>query len=340
MPHALVQGYIDERDKLLNTVQVLKNNAADNAHDPSDADLEVMTKAYARIDKLDEYIKVVGEDKTMDAETREQAAPARTQRSQRRHPVPQRRRNGLGLPARPVRLHPEGRRPGRPAPLGLGHEARSAQHMGTDAPSTTPVAGGIGGLYVVPVVGPVINLFPQGQPFLSAIGRRPAPDAMTFTRPRIVDPDFYDGAGPQTLQKAELNSKKFDVKVDTLSLTTVGGYLNASQQLLSLQPSGWDLIVGQLQARTAWAGEAALVTEVAATGAHVPLAAGADSAAVLAALFEAASLVYTNTLALPTWIAWRLQAGPCWAAWSTPPAAPCSRSWAPPTPWARPRWAT
>ena len=182
---------------------------------------------------------------------------------------------------------------------------RAAQHMGTgDGSGTTPVAGGVGGLYVVPVVGPVIDLYPQGQPFLSAIGRSPAPNAMTFVRPRIVDPDFKDGAAPQSLEKAELTSKKFDIKVDNLSLSTVGGYLNVSQQLMSLHATAWDIIVAQLQKRTAWAGEAAAITELAKTGAHVPLAAGADSAAVLAALFEAASLVYQNTFALPTWIAY------------------------------------
>ena len=303
MPHALVENALHERDNLLNTVQVLKNAALDRKVDPSGPDLETMERAYKRIDEIDAIIKIVGEDRTMDDDTRAKLLT----------PTPSAPSGGIKYRSGGDMvwdcLH---------ANYGSAHDhndqeakrrwdgvmKRAAQHMGTTAAETTPVAGGIGGLYVVPVVGPVIDLFPQGQPFLSAIGRRPAPNAMTFTRPRIVDPDFKDGAAPQSLEKAELVSKKFDIKVDNLSLTTVGGYLNVSQQLMSLQPSGWDLIVAQLQKRTAWAGEAAGILELSRTTAHVPLAAGADSAAVLAALFEAASIVFTNTQELPTWIAY------------------------------------
>lgn len=303
MPHALVEGYIAERDQLLNTVAVLKNAALDRGGDPSDADLETMSKAYGRIDRLDELIKVVGEDRSMDAETRDKLLRSTP-------PTPE---GGVHYRSGGEMvwdcLH---------ANYGSNHDVndqeakrrwdsvmkRAAQHMGTEAAKTTPVAGDVGGLYVVPVVGPVISLFPQGQPFLSTVGRRPAPDAMNFTRPRIVDPDFIGGVGPQTLQKGELVSKKFDVKTDPLSLGTIGGYLNVSQQLMSLQPSGWDIIVGQLQARLAWAGEAALVAEVDQTGAEVTLPAGSDSQTVIAALFEAAKLVYQNTRGLPTWIAY------------------------------------
>jgi hypothetical protein len=302
VPHALVEGYIAERDQLLNTVSVLKNAALDRGGDPSDADLETMSKAYARIDRLDELIAVVGEDRSMNDETRDKLLRTPT------------------APEGGVKYRSGGEMVWDclHANFGSSHDIndqeakrrwdtvmkRAAQHMGTVAAETTPVAGDVGGLYVVPVVGPVISLFPQGQPFLSAVGRRPAPDAMNFTRPRIVDPDFATGVAPQNLQKGELVSKKFDVKTDPLSLGTVGGYLNVSQQLMSLQPSGWDIIVSQLQARLAWAGEAALVAEVDQTGAEVPLAAGADAPTVIAALFEAARLVYQNTKGLPTWIAY------------------------------------
>lgn len=302
MPHALVEGYVKERDDLLNTIQVLKNNALDRNDDPSDSDLEVMSKAYARIDKLDELIKVVGEDKSMDQEMRDRLlSPTPPQSGGIKY------RSGGEMVW--DCLH---------ANFGSQHDhddqdakrrwdgvmKRAAQHMGTEAAQTTPVAGGIGGLYVVPVVGPVIDLSPTGQPFLSAIGQRPAPNAMTFTRPRIVDPDFKTGAAVQPLQKAELVSKKFDIKVDTLGLDTVGGYLNISQQLMSLQASGWDIIVGQLQKRVAYQGEAAAIAELSQTGSHVPLADGADPGEVLAALFEAAAMVYQKTNELPTWISY------------------------------------
>lgn len=302
MGHALVEGYVAERDQLLNTITVLKNTALDRKSDPSDQDLEVMEKAYKRIDRLDEMIRVVGEDKSMDDETRNRLlAPTPSAPSGIKY------RSGGEMVW--DCLH---------ATFGSIHDhedqeakrrwdvvmKRASEHMGTDPAKTTPVAGGVGGLYVVPVVGPVIDLYPAGQPFLNAIGKQPAPNAMTFTRPRIVDPDFKTGAAPQALEKGELASKKFDVKVDQLTLGTVGGYLNVSQQLMSLQPSGWDIIVGQLQKRVAYQGEAASLTELAKTTAHVDLAAGADSATVITALFDAAALVYSNTNELPTWIAY------------------------------------
>jgi hypothetical protein len=301
--HALVEDYVAERDNLVNTCNVLKNNALDRKADPTDQDLEVMEKAYKRIDKLDELIRIVGEDKSMDTEARDKLLS----------PTPTPQPGGIKYRSGGEMvwdcLH---------ANFGSAHDhedqeakrrwdnvmKRAAQHMGTTAEATTPVAGGFGALYVAPVVGPIIDLNPKGQPFLSAIGRQPAPNSMTFSRPRIVDPDFKTGAAVQPLQKAELVSKKFDVKVDNLSLSTVGGYLNVSQQLMSLHPSAWNIIVGQLQRRTSYQGEAAAIAELAETTAHVPLAAGADSATVLTALFDAAALVYQNTQELPSWIAY------------------------------------
>jgi hypothetical protein len=303
MPHALVEQYINERDQLVNTVSVLKNATLDRGGDPSSQDLELMGKSYERIDKLDELIKILGEDKTMDADTRDKLLA----------PTPSTSLGGIKYRSGGEMvwdcLH---------ANYGSQHDhedqeakrrwdtvmKRAAEHMGTSAAETTPVAGGIGGLYVVPVVGPVIDLYPSGQPFLTAIGKQPAPNALNFTRPRLVDDNFTTGAAVQTLEKAELVSKKFDVKTDALTLDTVGGYLNISQQLMSLQSSGWNIIVGQLQKRVAYQGEAGALTELAKTTAHIPLAAGADSATVIAALFDAAALVYENTKELPTWIAY------------------------------------
>jgi hypothetical protein len=305
MGNALVEGYLGERDQCLNTVNALRNLATDQNRDPTDPELEAMDKAFKRIDKLDELIRIVGQEKEMDADARAKLL----------QPTPGPEPGAIKYRSAGDMvwdcLH---------AQWGSTHSSedqdakrrwdrvmkRAAEHMGTDPALTTPVAGGVGGLYVVPVVGPVIDLYPKGQPFLTAIGRRPAPNAMTFTRPRIVDAAFKSGgADVQALQKEELASKAFDIKVDNVSLGTVGGYLNVSQQLMSLQPSGWDLIVAQLQKRVAYQGELSAINEVDQTTAHITLAAGeSDPAVVLAALYDAASLVYTNTNELPTWIAY------------------------------------
>jgi len=301
--HALVVDYVHERDQLLNTINVLKNQALERKSDPSPEDLEAMSRAFVRIDKLDELIRILGEDKEMDDETRTKLLATNP---------------GLVPSAPKYRSAGELVWDCLHANFGSTHDhedqeatrrweqvmKRAAQHMGTDAALTTPVAGGFGGLYVAPVVGPIIDMNPRAQPFLSTIGRRPAPNSMTFMRPRIVDPAFKTAHTEQALQKAELASVKFDVKVDNLNLDTVGGYLNVSQQLMSLHPSAWDIIVSQLQRRTAWQGEALAILEMYNSNASVPLAANADSATTIAALFEAAALVYTTTNELPTWIAY------------------------------------
>ena len=71
MPHAVVENLIAERDRLLNTTHVLKNNAADTGNDPSSTDLEVMERSFKRIDEIDHIIKVIGEDRAMDEDTRQ-----------------------------------------------------------------------------------------------------------------------------------------------------------------------------------------------------------------------------------------------------------------------------
>ena len=69
---------------------------------------------------------------------------------------------------------------------------RAAEHMGLDKAKTVPVAGGFNGLAVIPSLGPVLDPSPQGRPLFTALGARPAP-SLTFTRPRIVDPNLLTG---------------------------------------------------------------------------------------------------------------------------------------------------
>jgi len=180
---------------------------------------------------------------------------------------------------------------------------RAAEHMGTKAENTVAVAGGFGGLWVAGPQGPVIDLHPKGRPWLSAIGVRPAPSSFSFTRPRIVDPNFATAAAVQDKEKQELSSKKFDIAADTLTLVTVGNYLNVSLQAEQFISGSLDIVINQLLARVAYAEETALAVEVAKTNSTVDLAADADGAAVRAAIFEAAALVYDQTGALPEWIA-------------------------------------
>jgi hypothetical protein len=156
-------------------------------------------------------------------------------------------------------------------------------------------------LTVSPVSGPVIDLAPQGMPVISAFGSTDVSGG-TFMRPRIVDPNLYTAAGPQAggKEKAELPSKKFDVVSDPVSMVTIGNYLNLSLQAEVWVPGSLDIVVRQLNRRTELAADKAALDKLAGTTATVPLAADADSAAVLAAIYDAAALVYGATGALPT----------------------------------------
>jgi hypothetical protein len=182
---------------------------------------------------------------------------------------------------------------------------RAAEHMGTDDTLTTPVAGDLGGLVVKPVVGPVSNPYPRGMPFASGIGMRdiPASDGFGFSRPYLVDASFATGVGPQTLEKAELASKAFTIESTPVALTTVGGYLNVSQQLQSFNPSSLQIILDQLRRRLENAIDVAMVTEMQLSTGYVALPAGATAAEIIAAIYQAAGAYYAITFQLPQWIA-------------------------------------
>jgi hypothetical protein len=180
-------------------------------------------------------------------------------------------------------------------------QLRAAEHMGTTAAQTTPVAGGFGGLIVNPIIGPVIDLAWSGTPLVNALGARPAPGGYQFSRPRIVDPNLNDGAGPQAggKEKGELPSHKFDVVADQVTMTVAGSYLNLSLQAESFitSPSALDLVISQLNKRTSRGIENAAVGVLETATKTITVAADGD---VNAALFEAAAAVFTATSDMPT----------------------------------------
>jgi hypothetical protein len=187
---------------------------------------------------------------------------------------------------------------------------RAAEHMGTDKTKTVPVAGGLGGLIPQgPIVGPIIDPYPGGMPFATALGLTASPDGLHWLRPRIVDPNFATSVGPQgsgaTLgfEKAELPSKAFDVTSELVPMVQGGTYLNISQQLLSWVPGALDTIVGHMNKRLANWIEGQLLAELFKSTGHVALAANADAAAILKAIYDATAMVYAATGALATWIA-------------------------------------
>lgn len=182
---------------------------------------------------------------------------------------------------------------------------RAAEHMGTDAATTTPVAGDLGGLVVKSVVGPVSDPYPKNMPFANAVGMRdiPASDGFGFSRPHIVDPGFTTGVGVQALEKAELASRAFSVEVDNVPLRTTGGYLNISTQLQSFMPSSLQIIIDQLRRRLENAIDVTMVTEMQLSTGYIALPAAATAAQLIGAIYDAAAAYYGVTYQLPDWIA-------------------------------------
>jgi hypothetical protein len=175
---------------------------------------------------------------------------------------------------------------------------RAAEHMGLDKAKTVPVAGGFNGLAVIPSLGPVLDPSPQGRPLFTALGARPAP-SLTFTRPRIVDPNLLTGVGIVANEKAEMNSKAWDILNETVTCQRVGGYINVSEVLVELLAGSLDMVITQMNHRVEAFSEAAVVTELAKTTATVAVAAND----VVAAIGSAAATVVKNTGRPPEWIA-------------------------------------
>jgi hypothetical protein len=178
---------------------------------------------------------------------------------------------------------------------------RAAEHMGTIAADTVATAGDLAAVTVIPKVGPVINPYPARMPFAVALGLTTA-TAGHFTRPFIVDADFDAGVAAQSAQKAELASEMFTTDDDIVKLTTYGGYLNVSQQLLTWTPGALGIIVDQMNRRRSSKIEAALVAELSASTGETALAADADAAEMITAIWQAAAAVGSSTDEPPTMI--------------------------------------
>lgn len=294
MGDVMTDRLLAERTETEAKILGLKTIAVEQTRDLSEADMASIEAYSKRLKQIDEQLDLTTRNVTLAQDIRDRIALVNPTAD---HATAYRSAGDVLWD-----IYHQGSDPDARARL-RNAQTRAAQHMGTTAEATVATAGGFGGLIVSPVTGPVIDLNPKGRPWLSLIGVTTAPNSMSFMRPRIVDPDFKTAAQPQTLQKSELASKKFDVAADPLQLQTVGNYLNLSRQAEDFIPSAFNIVVNQLLARLAYASETALATEVANTTSQVDLAADADAAAVRQAIFDAAALVFDKTGALPEWIA-------------------------------------
>lgn len=171
---------------------------------------------------------------------------------------------------------------------------RAAQHVTVDA---------FEGIFPQAIVGPVITLIDASRPLFSAIGANRIPGGPSFRRPRLIDDHLSDGVGVQAQQKDELVSQKFEIVSDNVDLTTLGGYVNVARQVFDWGVASLATIVDQLAARYAYSTERALITEMQKSAGKVTLAAGADSADTIEAIYAASAKYYEATGTMPSVLA-------------------------------------
>ncbi len=291
---AFINKLMDERDQKVTVIENLAQVAADEGRDLHTTDLETIDNYRSRIRVIDTQIEKVAGDLEL----------ADSVKSRVRALDP-------NIIARDFAYDNAGqymwdalhRGEDRDAAMRWNkYHSRAAEHMGWDKANTVPTAGGFNGLVVAGVEGAILDPRPQGRPLFSALGVRPIPSG-TFLRPRIVDPNFTTGVGPQGQEKAELPSKAWDIVSDIVDADVVGGYVNVSRKLLEFIPASLDMVVAQMNRRLEYYTENAAVIQMAMTTDSVALAADADSAAIQKAFGDASAMVFANTGGLPTWLA-------------------------------------
>ena len=218
---ALLEQSVQERDACVTLIEGVTTAAFEAKRDLSEQDHDTLTRAQERIKFLDTQIERISFDTALSDRARAALSS-----------------NGVAGQQIPLAYRSAGE-----ALFDLMHMSnadsrtrletemhRAAQHMGADAANTVTVAGGLGALVVKPIVGPIIDPTPSGRPFLTALGVQPLESPLGFARPRIVDGvvtpghakygQAPDGQGVGTAnvgkEKAELVSRAFDIKLDTI----------------------------------------------------------------------------------------------------------------------------
>lgn len=291
---AFVNQLMSERDTKVTVIENLAQVAADEGRDLHTTDLETIDNYRSRIKAIDHQIeKVAGDLELADAvKTRVRNLDPNIIARDFSY------RSAGEYMWDALHRHEDSDANGRWQKF----HSRAAQHMGYDKDNTVPTAGGFNGLVVSPVSGAVLDPRPEGRPLFNALGVRPITSG-SFLRPRIVDPNFTTGVGPQGQEKAELASKAWDIVSEPVQAEVIGGYINISQLLLEMMASSLDMIVSHMNRRLEYYSEVAAITAMDATTESIPLAADATSAAISAALGEASATVFRNTGQLPTWLA-------------------------------------
>ena len=150
-----------------------------------------------------------------------------------------------------------------------------------------------------PIVGSIVNFVDAARPMVTLIGPQNLPSS-TFHRPRVTQGTsvaVQGSAGAAADEKAELVSQKMTISRLTATAVTYGGYVNVSRQDIDFSsPQILDIIINDLATRYAIATEAATGTALdGSTSTNVGYGASPTAATIRAALWSAASTIFTAT---------------------------------------------
>ncbi len=296
MSQAILQKLSQERDQLLSMVTQYGDTAVREERDLNTSELETITRSKDRVGDIDAQIEVMAREsqisESAQATLKRMAAGGFSSDS------------GAAVEYRSAAHYVKDLLFSRKGHGRDQEEAkdRLAQYHRAVAHITT---GDLDGSVPTAIVGPVQNFIDKSRPLITALGARPVPPGNgTFLRPRLVDPNVATGVGVQSAQKTELASASFEVTNSTVTLQTVGGYVNVAKQVVDWNVASLQLIVDQLAARYAIAAEKAAIAELAAgTEESLSLESNATLAQVTQAVFDAAAEYYGSIGEMPTILA-------------------------------------
>lgn len=275
---------IEERDAF---IQGTVAGAQDTDRDLTSSENEMVTEARKRIEVVEEQLETLRAAQTRTIAARGRAADMQRQLALARHQVDEGEVEYRSAGEYVIDQY-KASTGSREALERLEFFHRAAAHQKTSDNL---------GIVPDPIVGDVIRFIDDNRPIVQAIGPQPLTSG-TWYRPLVTQEPLVAKQGAAGLaadEKAELTSQKMTISRLTANAITYGGYVNVSRQNLDFtNGQAMDLVIKGLASNYAIQTEAATATALdASTSTNVGYGASPTAATIRAALWSAASTVYT-----------------------------------------------
>jgi HK97 family phage major capsid protein len=277
---------IAERDSF---IQGTVANAQDTERDLTTSEQELVTESRKRIEVVEEQLDSLRAASVRSQQARQKAADVQATLAKMRHEVDTGEIEYRSAGAYVLDQYKAAMND-RQAQERLEIFNRAAAHQKTSDNA---------GLIPNPILGDVINFIDSARPLVNLLGPKDMPSQSWF-RPLVTQGTsvaVQGSAGAAADEKAELVSQKMTITRLTATAVTYGGYVNVSRQDIDFStPQVMDAIINDLAARYAVQTEAALgVSLDASTSTNVGYGASPTAATIRAAIWSAASTIYTAT---------------------------------------------